>query len=61
MGVLGGYAYFSEPEEPAVLETEGWWTKYSCVTSGPLSQRGSLNHDTGQSTVRILNPPPLDR
>lgn len=48
-------------EAPAVLETEGWWTKYSCAASGPLSQRGSLSHDTGQSTECIFNPPPLDR
>ena len=48
-------------EAPAVLETEGWWTKYSCAASGPLGQRGSLSYDTGQSTVHILNPPSLDR
>lgn len=32
-------------EAPAVLETEGWWAKYSCAASGLLSQRGSLGHD----------------
>ena len=32
-------------EAPAVLETEGWWAKYSCVASGLLSQRGSLSYD----------------